>query len=325
MKEHIQAFETKAVSLLPTWTNNGLDKEEKTRETVTLQESTALRSQPGHSTFSELHFTYRRTYIALYVAFLLACNVVIPCLLFYLLEEFTKMGPKTLIGISSAALGLSSCFDSPVRLFRLVKHRRVYGPLGSDVWWHLDFSMWTYTFALLVFAIPLAIAPAIPLFNFFLMSTVMLVGPMGLVFFISLFRPKLPLRCSSDRRGEPMKPAVFYVIEDVASVDFKHGRDFRRAFHDRWNSSPPFQRLMYHLTIYWTVSSIIYCGVTAAISWGTPLRFAFGWVLGQLFVWAGVSALGCRLIAKKGLSDEHDWWSRERSRQMEQVRTSESV
>lgn len=65
------------------------------------------------------------------------------------------------------------------------------------------------------------------------MSTVMLVGPVGLVFFISLFRPKLPFRCSSDPPGGSMKPAVFYVIEDVAAVDFQHGRDFRRALHNR--------------------------------------------------------------------------------------------
>jgi len=94
----------------------------------------------------------------------------------------TKLTKKTVIGISSGALGLSSCFDSPLRLYRrkswhnilyitldrqtiptVVRHRRTYGPLGDDVWWHLDFSMWAYTVALLIFAIPLAIAPAIPL------------------------------------------------------------------------------------------------------------------------------------------------------------------
>lgn len=69
--------------------------------------------------------------------------------------------------------------------------------------------------------------------NFFLMSTVMLVGPLGLIFFISLFRPKLPFWCSSDPAGTKMKPAVFYVIEDVASVDFKHGKEFRRTLHER--------------------------------------------------------------------------------------------
>jgi hypothetical protein len=112
-------------------------------------------------TLPDLQFSYSKFYLALYIAFLIICNVLIPCLVFYLLQNLTKITTQNLIGISSAALGLSSCFDAPLRLIRLVKHRRTYGPLGTDVWWHLDFVMWAYTFALLVFAFPLAIAPAI--------------------------------------------------------------------------------------------------------------------------------------------------------------------
>ncbi|KAH9480396.1 hypothetical protein JR316_0006994 [Psilocybe cubensis] len=96
-------------------------------------------------------------------------------------------------------------------------------------------------------------------------------------------------------------------MEDVASVDFKHGRQFRRDLHQRWNSSPPFQKLMMNLTIYWTISAVIYCGVTAAVSWATPLEFAFAWTLGQLFVWARLSALGCRVLSKRGLRKEREW------------------
>ncbi|KDR82524.1 hypothetical protein GALMADRAFT_237868 [Galerina marginata CBS 339.88] len=280
---------------------------------------------PTNPTLPELRFTYRRTYIFLYVLFLFTCNVVIPCILFYPLVGLTKLSKKEVIGISSAALGISSCFDTPARLYRLVRYRRLYGPLGSDTWWHLDFSMWTYTIALFIFAVPLAIAPAIPLFNFFLMSTVMLVGPVGLVFLISLFRPRLPFRCSSDPVGTRMKPAVFYLIEDVASVDFKHGRDYRRALYDRWNSSMPFQRLIMRLTLYWTISATIYCGVTAAVSWTTSLEFAFAWTLGQLFIWAGVSAFGCHVLARKGLRDERKWWAREVERKMDQVDKRNSV
>jgi hypothetical protein len=66
------------------------------------------------------------------------------------------------------------------------------------------------------------------------MSTVMLICPIGLVFFISLFSPKWHVWCSSDPPGTPMKPAVFYTIEDIASVDFMHGREYRKTLHERW-------------------------------------------------------------------------------------------
>ncbi|KAJ3751839.1 hypothetical protein EV360DRAFT_89313 [Lentinula raphanica] len=263
-------------------------------------------------TLPDLHFSYRKTSVALYISFLIICNVLIPCLLFYLLQTFTNITTKELIGISSAALGLSSCFDAPFRLFRLVRNRTTYGPLGTDVWWHLDFVMWTYTFALLVFAFPLAIAPAIAFYNFFLMSTMMLVGPVGVVFIFSLiayhYKWRLPVRCSSEPVGSLMKPAVFYCIEDVGAVDFMHGRKFRQRVHTRYESSPPFRQLMTELTVYWVICGAIYCGLTAAVTWAATLNFAFGWVLGQFFIWAFLSWAGCHLLARRGLERERAYW-----------------
>jgi hypothetical protein len=98
----------------------------------------------------------------------------------------TNISDKELIGIGSASLGLSSCFDAPFRMYKLTRHRKKYGPLyipdsehldpvhlpagqGKMMrklprnWWHLDFSLWAYQIGLFFFAIPLAIAPAIPL------------------------------------------------------------------------------------------------------------------------------------------------------------------
>lgn len=70
---------------------------------------------------------------------------------------------------------------------------------------------------------------------------------------------------------------------------------------------------MVRLTIYWTVSAAFYCGVTAAVSWAAPLNFAFAWTLGQLFIWARLSALGCRILVKRGLREESVWWERDKS------------
>jgi hypothetical protein len=263
-------------------------------------------------TLPDLHFSYRKISVALYISFLIICNVLIPCLLYYLLQTFTNITTNTLIGISSAALGLSSCFDAPFRLYRLVKHRTTYGPLGTDVWWHLDFVMWTYTFALLVFAFPLAIAPAIAFYNFFLMATMMLVGPVAVVFAFSLiayhYEWRLPVRCSSEPVGSLMKPAVLYCIEDVGAVDFMHGRTFRQRVHARYDASPPFRQLMSELTVYWVIAGAVYCGLTAAVTWGADLNFAFGWVLGQFFIWAFVSWVGCHWLARRGLQRERAYW-----------------
>ncbi|KAF8993044.1 hypothetical protein BDQ17DRAFT_1546223 [Cyathus striatus] len=298
----------------------GTEKDTEAQVVPVQTRTTASSTEPTEKDdLPQLHFTFRWSSVLSYIAFLIFCNLLIPCLLFYLLRNFTSMTEKEVIGISSAALGLSSCFDAPFRLYRLARYRFYYGPLGSDTWWHLDFVMWTYTFALFVFAPPSAIAPAIPLYlnqptnqhppsNFFLMSTPLLVLPIGIVFFYSLLEPILPVRCSSEPSGNPMKPAVFYVVKDVGSVDFKLGRGWRGVMHDRYRVSPSFRSLMRLLTLYWTLSTLVYTGVIAAVTWASPLQFAFGWVLGQFFLWAGVSALGCVWITRRGLRREWIWF-----------------
>jgi len=173
--------------------------------------------------------------------------------------------------------------------------------------------MWIYTFCLFVFAFPLSIAPAVPLYNFFLMSTAMLVGPLGIIYLISLLAFQLPgVWCSSDGPGTPMKPAAFYTVEDIVAVDFMHGRDYRIAIHERWHASPPFRKMMSYLTLYWGLSMLLYVGITAAVTWAAPFDFAFGWVLGQFFIWAAVSALGSWMLTKWCLAAERHWWSQQK-------------
>lgn len=177
--------------------------------------------------------------------------------------------------------------------------------------------MWAYSIACLIFAIPLAIAAPIQYYNFFLMSTVMLICPIGLIFFISLFSPKLNVWLSSDPPKTPMKPAAFYCIEDVAAVDFMHGREYRKAIHERYQASPLFRQLMRHITLYWTICSVLYCAVTALVSWLTPLHFAFGWILGQMFLWGAACSFGCRILVIKGLRKEKKWWRQNHVVQLE--------
>ncbi|KAF8995698.1 hypothetical protein BDQ17DRAFT_1412087 [Cyathus striatus] len=275
----------------------GTEKDTEAQVVPVQTRTTASSTEPTEKDdLPQLHFSFRWSSVLSYIAFLIFCNLLIPCLLFYLLRNFTSMTEKG--------------------LYRLVRYRFYYGPLGSDTWWHLDFVMWTYTFALFVFAFPLAIAPAIPLYNFFLMSTPLLVLPIGIVFFYSLLEPILPVRCSSEPSGNPMKPAVFYVVEDVGSVDFKLGRAWRGVMHDRYRVSPPFRSLMRLLTLYWTLSTLVYTGITAAVTWASPLQFAFGWVLGQFFLWAGVSALGCVWITRRELRRERVWFEEGEGRRL---------
>ncbi|KAF8315424.1 hypothetical protein DL93DRAFT_2155295 [Clavulina sp. PMI_390] len=261
----------------------------------------------------QLVFPLHHQKITFYILFVVFCNLVVPSLIYYLLKNNTNVPFQTNIGISSASLGLSSCFDAPFRLYKLVRYRKAYGPLNDDVWWHGDFFMWMYTFALFVFAFPLAIAPALTpvAIKFFLMSTAMLIQPFGVVLLFTLFRTRLPVWCSSDPPGTPLKPGAFYVLEDLGAVDFREGRAWRTKCHERYAASPPFRSLMLALTYYWIIMTTLYTGITAAVTWAAPLNFAFGYILGQLFLWLAVASLGSWAMVHWGLKRERAWFERE--------------
>ncbi|GAA5972907.1 hypothetical protein JCM11641_003997 [Rhodosporidiobolus odoratus] len=280
-----------------------------------------------------LNFQFKLKNPLLYLAFLIFCNVVIPCVLYYPLRLNTDITDKELIGIGSAALGLSSCFDAPFRMWRLTRHRAKYGPLHYPAapdpahqpagkgrlmknmprsWWHLDFFMWTYQAGLFVFAVPLAIAPAIPLYNFFLFSFAMLIAPIGIIFALTLKSwHNLPFWMSSDPPRTSTKPAVYYFIEDVGAVDFMHGREWRKRCQARYAASPPFRALMWSQTFFWTIASIIFVGLTAVVDWISSLNVAFGVVISLIFMWAIVFGIISYIMVHFALKKELAWWRSE--------------
>ncbi|EMS23184.1 uncharacterized protein RHTO_07526 [Rhodotorula toruloides NP11] len=304
----------------PLATTRGRDR---SASNATQPETTILN--PDHPPPLNFHFGWKGP--VLYLVFLLVCNVLIPCLLYYLLRIYTRLDDKELIGIGSAALGVSSCFDAPRTVLR---HRAKYGPLyypymadpafepaGKNrlmrniprSWWHLDFTMHTYTLALFTFAIPLAIAPAIPLYNFFLLSFPMLVAPIMIVFGLTLKSWKgLRWWMSSDPPRTPTKPAVYYILEDVGAVDFRLGREWRKRCQTRYAASPPFRTLMWWQTLYWTFGMAVFIGATAAVDWTTDLQLGFGLCISLLFIWALPWSLLSYLLIHRSLLSEREWW-----------------
>jgi len=57
-----------------------------------------------------------------------------------------------------------------------------------------------------------------------------------------------------------------------------------------------------------TIGAAVYAGITAAVTFFASIHFAFGWVLGQLFLWAAWVAFMSWMIARVGLRRESMWW-----------------
>jgi hypothetical protein len=65
-------------------------------------------------------------------------------------------------------------------------------------------------------------------------------------------------------------------------------------------------------TFFFTFAVAVYVGVTAAVTFAASVHFAFGWVLGQLFLWAAWVAVVSWVITKVGLRKEAEWWNARR-------------
>lgn len=76
----------------------------------------------------------------------------------------------------------------------------------------------------------------------------------------------------------------------------------------RYNASPPFQDLMWHLTAFWTLGSLLYFGIISAVVWTTTFGFAFGCVLGILFIFLTAWSLMSLVIVKYWGKKELKWW-----------------
>lgn len=125
------------------------------------------------------------------------------------------------------------------------------------------------------------------------MTPSILVAIIGSQLFFSLSRPTSPVWLSSLPPGHKMRPAAYYIMEDVVAVDGAGRSAFRRDLNTRYESSPIFQRLVYEMTAYWASAGIVFIGVNAAFTFATSLNFAFAATL----IWIPVWACTCALIA----------------------------
>jgi len=113
-----------------------------------------------------------------------------------------------------------------------------------------------------------------------------------------------------------LRPAIYYILEDVVAVDFGYKRPWRTLLNSRYNASPSFRSHMRIQTYYWIIMALVHTGITSAVCWGASYHVAFGLVLGLFFIWAFVAGVGCWMIAKRELRKEWDTWEEVKTKEM---------
>jgi hypothetical protein len=72
---------------------------------------------------------------------------------------------------------------------------------------------------------------------------------------------KLPFRMGSLDAGNVVRPAVYYIVEDVVAVDGNGGFEYREAFMARYESSKVFRGMIWTLSVLWMLAFYVFAAV----------------------------------------------------------------
>jgi hypothetical protein len=115
---------------------------------------------------------------------------------------------------------------------------------------------------------------------------------------------KLPFRFGSLDVGNVVRPAIFYIVEDVVAVDGGGGIAYRKAFVARYDCSPMFRKMIWNLSVVWMLCFYIFTVLFATLVFTLPIAavYAVGWA--GPFPLAGIMAIWTIFYVKSELQKE---------------------
>lgn len=117
---------------------------------------------------------------------------------------------------------------------------------------------------------------------------------------------KLPFRFGSVEAGNVLRPAIYYIVEDVVSVDGCGKLEYREAFNARYESSHTFRRIITILSVVWTTAFFSIAIALTFLIFNLPWQVVYpvGWV--APFPLAGILALWTIWYVKSMLRKERE-------------------
>lgn len=206
--------------------------------------------------------------------------------------------------LPTAVLGVFTAIATAERVWKLIRFSPEYRPLNSPRY-ALDIFQWGYFLVLIIisalitstlaredkdqddhdFQIRLISLPAAVLM--YVVATLTLLS-----LALNRIEWKLPFRFGSLEAGNTLRPAVYYVIEDVVSVDGGGGVEYRKAFIARYDSSPVFRRMIWDVSVVWMLYFYVFAILFTALVFTLPKAavYAVGWagpfpLAGLMAVW----------------------------------------
>ncbi|KAF2671105.1 hypothetical protein BT63DRAFT_453488 [Microthyrium microscopicum] len=229
------------------------------------------------------------------------------------------MDRMLVLTLPTGVLGIFTIIAIVERVWKLIKLSPEYRPLNSPRY-ALDIFQWGYFLALLVisslitstlarddrdqdghaFQIRLISLPAAVLM--YLVATLTLLSMV-----LNRFAVKLPFQFGSLGPGNVVRPAIFYIVEDIVAVDGCGGMDYRKAFGARYDNSIIFRRMIWNLSGLWMLFFYASATLFTILVFTLPVAtvYAVGWA--GPFPLAGVMAIWTIVHVKAQLRKERRW------------------
>lgn len=247
---------------------------------------------------------------------IIACDLVIPCIIYYVWLSTKPLEPgydEEIMGYAVIPFGLGEAYILVVRVWRLIKYKDECAPMLSEHWWELDATSWIYAAALIAGLIPFVVGSALEIPELYLYSPGIYMAFMLFWAVLSLIPFKVPVRINSEPAGHTMRPLVYYAAEDFFAVDGWQKQDFRRRYRERYDSSIMFRKMIFEITIWWVSGIMTYIGCLSAVIWNNPFHIAFGLSLGVLFGFIIIWAVCTYIYVQLALEREREWWLRKKA------------
>ena len=206
--------------------------------------------------------------------------------------------------LPTAILGIFTAIAIVDRVRKLIRSSSEYRPLNSPRY-GLDIFQWGYFAALITIAALITSTLArdnmdqddhdfqirlISLPTAVLMYLVATLTLLSLV--LNRLELKLPFRFGSLDAGNVLRPAVYYIVEDVVAVDGGGGVEYRKAFVERYDSSQIFRKMIWDLSVVWMLYFYVFAALFTVLVFTLPKAavYAVGWagpfpLAGLLTIW----------------------------------------
>lgn len=238
-------------------------KAEFRRRGTTLQDY--YRENP--TLLPQLPFTWRHGFkrwrlgLIIFLMVLDAC--LVPIILYYSMTYGGNVAGWITFAIVATIWGGPTYLEFAIRSWRLILKERFYRPLGTNSRWCFDITHWISTTVIATVTAFLIIgsAPHIVFIRVLSMPGPGIILSLGgwLLFItsLSLAGRKAPFRISSTGKGEPVRPGVYYLVEDIVAVNAGGGRPYREGWAARYEASPVFRKMILDQSLFWSIPAVI--------------------------------------------------------------------